>query len=152
MLGNPCAINLSASVQRDDVHQFLATKRCQQQMSQPVLRCWSRYFCHPRCRWANDSGSISYLVFSIVTCAESIAWSTISETLLSPLFRRGSRSNHIPKLILWLGLKSSTPIARAISFIGTKRRFAAPQHSVAFGAKPTLSHARSADFMTASRQ
>jgi hypothetical protein len=25
-LGNPCAINLSASVQRDDVHQFLATK------------------------------------------------------------------------------------------------------------------------------
>jgi hypothetical protein len=55
MLGNPCAINLSASVQRDDVHQFLATKRCQQQMNQPVLRCWSRYFCHPRCRWANDN-------------------------------------------------------------------------------------------------
>jgi hypothetical protein len=63
-------------------------------------------------------GSISYLVFSIVTCAESIARPTISETLLSPLFRRGSRSNHTPKLILWLGLKSSTPIARAISFIG----------------------------------
>jgi hypothetical protein len=57
-------------------------------------------------------GSISYLVFSIVTCAESIGRPTISETLLSPLFRRGSRSNHTPKLILWLGLKSSTPIAR----------------------------------------
>jgi hypothetical protein len=65
-------------------------------------------------------GSISYLVFSIVTCAESIARPTISETLLSPLFRRGSRSNHTPKLILWLGLKSSTPIARAISFNGGK--------------------------------
>ena len=70
-------------------------------------------------------GSISYLVFSIVTCAESIARPTISETLLSPLFRRGSRSNHTPKLILWLGLKSSTPIARAISFIDPNETLAA---------------------------
>jgi hypothetical protein len=75
-------------------------------------------------------GSISYLVFSIVTCAESIARPTISETLLSPIFRRGSRSNHTPKLILWLGLKSSTPIARAISFNGPKRQFAALQRYV----------------------
>jgi hypothetical protein len=79
-------------------------------MSQPV---------YPRCRWANDNACPQIdllLVFSIVTCAESIARPTISETLLSPLFRRGSRSNHTPKLILWLGLNVEHPY-RASDFV-----------------------------------
>src|SRR4029077_7398403 len=76
-------------------------------------------FCHPRCRSANDNACprIDLLLgFSIVTCAESPPRPTISETLLSPLFRRGSRSNHTPKLILWLGLNVEHPY-RASDFV-----------------------------------
>jgi hypothetical protein len=48
---------------------------------------------------------------SIFDLSESMARSTIAETLLSRLFRRAYRSNYTPKLILWLGLTPNTPIA-----------------------------------------
>ena len=61
------------------------------------------------------------LLFVIMTCTRSVARSTIIEVLLSRSFRRGSRSNHTPKPILWLGPISSIPIAQRFSALALMR-------------------------------